>query len=362
MCNIIGYLQEHGNEPFSERPFCATDALILSQLSYVNWHGIISGRKKASYGCKMKELLSFGKEHQMVQGSLYGPQNLALVSVCANTVRFGNVKMFAYTSCCKNTVHLQFAALSYMLPDNRICIAFRGTDETVNGWQENFSMLYRFPVPAQEMAVKYLEEVILANPKTGIIVSGHSKGGNLAVYASAKCRRELQQQIKRIYNFDGPGFQEDFLREEGYVRVTDRIRKYVVPESLVGIFLNNEGKTFMVESVGHGMQQHDAFQWEIQEGRLKRARKYDSEKRKQGELLNDKILKLPREDARRLIESFFSTLHKRGIADITQMKLEDSLAVLRGFAEEGRYNRDAVGVLGTLIVYFVPAKMPGHKN
>ena len=94
---------------------------------------------------EMKELLRFGKERQIVQGSLYGPQNLALVSVCANTVRFGNVKMFAYKPCCKKTVHLQFAALSYLLPGNRICVVFRGTDETVNGWQENFSMLYRFP-------------------------------------------------------------------------------------------------------------------------------------------------------------------------------------------------------------------------
>lgn len=355
MCNIIGYLQEHGHDTFEKRPFCATDALILSQLSYINWDGIVPEGKRASAGCRMKEILGMGKERQMVQGSFYGPQNLCLASVCANSVRFGDVRMFAYTSCCKRTVHLQFAALSFSLPGDRVCVVFRGTDESVNGWQENFSMLYRYPVPAQEMAVKYLEEMITANSKSRIIVSGHSKGGNLAVYAAAKCKSFLQNHIVRVYNFDGPGFNEGFLQDTGYRNMTGKIRKYVVPESIVGLFLNNEGKTFMVESAGHGMMQHDPYQWEIQEGRLKRAPKYDTEKRKQGELLNEKILKLPREDARKLIESFFTSLQKRGVADITQMKLEDSLAVLHRFAGEGIYNRDAISVLGTLIVYFVPA-------
>ena len=356
MCNIIGYLQEHGHETFEERPFCATDALILSQLSYIDWSGIVPERKRASCGCQIKDVLGLGKEHQLVQGSMYGPQNLCLVSVCANTKRFGDVKMFAYMSCCKRSVHLQFAALSFLMPDERICVVFRGTDESVNGWQENFSMLYRDPVPAQEMAVKYVEEIIVANSRNRIVVSGHSKGGNLAVYAAAKCRSHLQKHISRVYNFDGPGFSEAFLRDAGYVNVAGKIRKYVVPESIVGIFLNNDGKTFMVESAGHGMLQHDPYQWEIKDGRLKRAGKYDLEKRRQGELLNEKILNLPREDARKLIESFFTTLQKRGVADITQMKLEDSLAVLRGFAGEGIYNRDAISVLGTLIVYFVPAQ------
>ncbi len=360
MCNIIGYLREHGHETFAERSFCATDALILSQLSYIDWEGIVSERKRSTYGCQMRELLGIGKEQQMVRGSLYGPQNLCLVSVCANSRRFGEVKMFAYSSCCKKNVHLQFAALSFLIPDEKICVVFRGTDETVNGWQENFSMIYRDPVPAQEMAAKYLEEIIVANSHNRIVVSGHSKGGNLAVYAAAKCRRNLQKHIGRVYNFDGPGFSEAFFKDDGYKSVADKIRKYVVPESIVGIFLNNEGKTFMVESAGHGMMQHDPYRWEIIEGRLKRAGKYDFGKRKQGELLNDRIMKLPREDTRRLIESFFATLQKRGVADITQMKLEDSLAVLRGFAGEGIYNRDAISVLGTLIVYFVPAHMHGN--
>lgn len=356
MCNIIGYLQEHGHESFAERSFCATDALILSQLSYIDWNSIVPERKKADCGIQIKDILGCGKEHQMVQGSMYGPQNLCLASVCASSKRFGEVRMFAYHFCCKRSVHLQFAALSFLMPDERICVVFRGTDESVNGWQENFSMIYRDPVPAQEMAAKYLEEIIAINPHNRIIVSGHSKGGNLAVYAAAKCKAQLRKYICRVYNFDGPGFSEAFLQDEGYMSMAGKIRKYVVPESIVGIFLNNEGKTFMVESAGHGMMQHDPYQWEIKEGRLKRARKYDLEKRRQGELLNEKILKLPREDARKLIESFFTTLQKRGVADITQMKLEDSLAVLRGFAGEGIYNRDAISVLGTLIVYFVPAQ------
>ncbi len=355
MCNIIGYLQEHGSETFEERNFGATDALILSQVSYVNWSGIVRENKTPENGCSMKEILTLGKERQIVKGSFFGPQNLCLVSICASSKRFRDVKMFAYKSCHKKSVHLQFAAVSFLLPGNKICVVFRGTDETVNGWQENFSMVYRFPVPAQELAVKYLEELMEENPSAKIVVAGHSKGGNLAVYAAAKCKEELQKRIRRVYNFDGPGFWEEFLGEESYRRIAERIRKYVVPESLVGILLRNEGRTYMVESSGRGMMQHDPFQWEILDYRLKRATHYDLEKRRKGELLNEKILRLPREDARKLIDSFFHAVNKRGIGDITQMKLDDTLAVVRGFAEESSYNREAVSVLGSLVVYFVPS-------
>lgn len=356
MYNMIGYLQEHGDETFAEHSFCATDALILSQMSYVNWDGIVGSEKIPGKGCRIKDILSMHKENQIVKGSLYGPQNLCMVSACAMTKRFRDVKMFAYVSNSKKKIHLQFSAVSFQLPDGLICVVFRGTDETVNGWQENFSMFYRFPVPAQESSVKYLEDIIDENPKAAFVVSGHSKGGNLAVYSSAKCREQSQERIKRVYNFDGPGFWSEFLQETGYKKIAGKVRKYVVPESLIGLMFENDGETYMVESAGHGMMQHDPFQWKVDEFRLKKAMDYDNEKRKQGEALNSRMLNLPKEDARKLIEAFFGTLNKRGVRNITQIKAEDTLAVIRGLAEEKCYNREAVTILGTLVIYFVPSK------
>lgn len=354
MCNIIGYLQEHGQETFRERVFGATDALILSQLSYINWSGIVKERKEPETGCYLKEILQMGKERQIIKGSFFGPQNLSLFTLCASSRRFGNVRIFAYKECCKKNISMQFSAVSFQLASDVICVVFRGTDESVTGWQENFSMVYRFPVPAQKMAVRYLEEVA-GTASARIVVTGHSKGGNLAVYASAKCSPFVQKKLQIVYNFDGPGFWEEFLAEESYRRIAGRIRKYVVPESLVGLLLKNEGRTYMVESDAHGMMQHDPYRWQIADCKLKRAQHYNSEKRLRGELLNERILQLPKEDARKLIDSFFDAIKTRGVVTVTKLKADDTLVVLKHFIEENGYNKEAVAVLGDLVLCFIPS-------
>lgn len=352
VCNIIGYIQENGYETFKERPFCGTDALVLAQLAYVNWDGIVPTTKNAGKGILLKDLLSMRKEHQMIQGSFYGPQNLSLISVCSMSRRFGELLMFGYRHCCRQDIHLQFGALSFRLPDKRICVAFRGTDETLNGWRENFSMVYRFPVPSQEMAAVYLEEIAATN-RGKLILTGHSKGGNLAVYAGAKVGRGLQERILRIYNFDGPGFWPDFFREEGYGRMGKKIRKYVVPESLVGLLLKNEGESYMVESEGRGMMQHDPYQWEIAGGKLLKASAGGEQRRLRGEGLNERILKLPKKEAKEMIDSFFDNMKRRGIRDVTALGVEDALAILKGFLEEKRYQKESVLLLGSLVFYFI---------
>lgn len=361
MCNMIDYLMEHGDKTMQERPFAATDALVLSQLSYVNWSGIVTGRMDPERGITLNEILRRGKQRQIARGSFYGAHNLSLVCLCAASRRFSDLKLYGYRDCCDGRENLQFAALSFLLPGKKTCVVFRGTDESLNGWQENFSMVYRFPVPAQEYAASYLHQAARIS-RGPVYVSGHSKGGNLAVYAAAYCGSHAQCKISRVYNFDGPGFWPEFFQTPRYKNIADKVRKYVVPESFVGLLLEDDGKSFMVESTGHGMAQHDPFKWELKECKLKKASHYDLEKRQRGEALNKRILSIPKEDAKVVIDTFFDVARKRGIGRVTQMRPEDTIAVLKTFHDEKLYNRESVLVLGNLVFYFIGVPYVGKKS
>ncbi len=361
MGNIIGYLQKHGHETFNERPLGEVDALIFAQLSYINWSGIVTGSFRPEDGCRIDTVIGMGKEEQLAESSFFGLQDLSLISVCAMTKRFAGIKMFAYRERYNRKTHMQFAAVSYVLPDGEICVAFRGTDETVIGWQESCSMVYRFPIPAQEFALQYLENVLETNPGKGIVVAGHSKGGNVSVYAASECRKEMRSLIRYVYNFDGPGFPSEFYRRETYLTMKERIGKYVVPESFVGIFMKHTGPVHMIDSKGVGVKQHDLFQWEVTDISIKRAEVYNTEKRKKGKALNERIMKLPKDDARKLLDSFFAVLNKRGIQDVTKIKMKDTLVLIRSTVKGKNYNKEGVKILGSVLMYFVSCKFPQKK-
>lgn len=358
MGNIIGYLQRHGHETFDECPLGEVDALIFAQLSYINWSGIVTGSLRPEDGCRIGTVSGMGKEEQLAQSSFYGLRNLSLISACAMTKRFDGIKMFAYQEQYNRKKHMQFAAVSYVLPDGEICVAFRGTDETVIGWQESCSMVYRFPIPAQELALQYLENVLEANPGKSIVVAGHSKGGNMSVYAASECRKETRSRIRCVYNFDGPGFPQEFYRRETYLTMKEYISKYVVPESLVGILMKNTGSVHMIESKGTGMKQHELLQWEVSDKSLKRAGAYNIGKRKRAKALNERIMKLPKDDARKLLGSFFAVLNKRGIQDVTKIKMKDTLVLIRSTVKGKNYSKEGVKILGSVLMYFVSCKFP----
>ena len=258
MSNILDYVRTYGNETFTERHFSSADALVLAQLSYMDWSEAVPGLKDEKDFIRLKDLLYFEDLERLIRWSVFKTGNRELFYQAANSKRFGEVKLNYYLDIWNEDANVQLSALTFLLPCGRACVTFRGTDESINGWKESFSMVYRFPVPAQEYAAIYLNQVgkRINNP---LIVCGHSKGGNLAVYASVCCNDNIRQRIRRIYNFDGPGFWEEFLADERYKETVPKIRKYVAPESFIGLLLKDEATTFMVECKSKGMQQHDPY-------------------------------------------------------------------------------------------------------
>lgn len=355
MSNILDYVRTYGGDSFKERRFCSADALVLAQLSYMNWQSAVPTLKDNRDFITLHETLYIGDLDHIIRGSVFKEENRALFYQAANSRRFGTLRLNFYSEVWNEERNLQMSALTFLFPEGGLCVSFRGTDESLNGWKESFSMVYRFPVPAQEYAAAYLHQVALRT-QGPVIVCGHSKGGNLAVYASVKCGEKIQQRIKRIYNFDGPGFWDNFFEEKSYGDVAGKIRKYVAPESFIGLLLIDKGKTFMVECKAHGMGQHDPYRWETYNGRLRKVCRYKRERRRAGEQLNRRILKASKEKSRDVIDAFFKAATDSGLKKLSELNADYALEVLRNFHGNYMYDREAMIVFARLMIYMLPGR------
>lgn len=190
---------------------------------------------------------------------------LALLDQAAKVKRYKNIKLLGYVNDIDLEMQKQFAAMVYKINLDTYVIAFRGTDDSIIGWKEDFHMTYMEHVPAQQTAVHYVQKVMKAFPKATFILAGHSKGGNLATYASSQVEPALQDRIKQIYSFDAPGLNHTIIETEGYQRIASKIKRYIPQGSIVGMMLETPKQAHIVKSVAiGGIAQHDTFSWQIE--------------------------------------------------------------------------------------------------
>ena len=126
-------------------------------------------------------------------------------------------------------------------------------------------MAYLSPVPSQQDAAGYICAVAKRIGKSvPIRIGGHSKGGNLAVYAATKCGLPVQKRIIGVYNHDGPGFKDSLFETPEFLRVKNRIHTTLPESSLVGLLLRQYNDYNVVKSTRRGIKQHDPFSWIIE--------------------------------------------------------------------------------------------------
>ena len=154
----------------------------------------------------------------------------------------------------------QFAAMTFLLDDGSMFLAFRGTDNTLVGWKEDFNMTFQQTIPAQRLALQYTRDVALEHFRP-MYLGGHSKGGNLAVFAAARSSPMLQQRILGIYNHDGPGFTSYLMGDPGYLAMVPKIRTFIPQSSVIGMLLEHEEPYTIIKSNQIGIMQHDPYSW-----------------------------------------------------------------------------------------------------
>ncbi len=248
MGHLPDYLSWRGDLPFSLSPRCDIDLLVFAVAVYLDLPR--EGKMRA---CAEKADRGENMDH-------FHDECCLLMAQLGQSERFGNLAVRDAVSILNDEV--QFAAMTIDLPDNTHVVAFRGTDGSEIGWREDFAMSFESPVPAQAAAQAYLTRHLQED--TGdFLVTGHSKGGNLAVYAAAHTPAELQPRLTRIVSFDGPGVDDDTAASAGYEAVTKRIIAYVPQFAVVGLLLAAHPVHRVVQSSNSGIMQHDPFSWEL---------------------------------------------------------------------------------------------------
>ncbi len=264
--DIIRYIESQF-APFAVSPFNTVDSLIFSKLSYVRFDGIVPflGEKKKEI-C-LTELLKAEAFDSMFMNLSDRETHLRFLFALAASPRYRGTRLNFYVNHSDPVTEKQFSAITFLTDDGTAYVAYRGTDSTFIGWKEDFNMAYLSPVPSQQDAVRYLDTVGRQLSKSKPIrVGGHSKGGNLAVYAATKCSPSVQKRITGIYNHDGPGFKESLFESPAFARIQNRIHTTLPESSLVGLLLRQHKGYVVIKSSNRGIKQHDPFSWIVEDG------------------------------------------------------------------------------------------------
>lgn len=260
MSNIIDYAQGLNAYSFDKVFFKDLDVLALTEVAYLPFEQIITEgeitlEKLAQYYTTLN-----GEKGEIL--SVITTPRIDLLRILGCSARYGTIEAFDFINKIDSNIERQFSAITYRLEDEKYLVVFRGTDENLIGWKEDFHMTFMHEIPAQQSAHQYLEKRMIEYPGE-YIVSGHSKGGNLAIYACSKLDEEKQNSVTGIYAFDAPGLHESLLESEGFLRIKDRIASYIPQDSMVSVLLEPPVNAKVVKSNAILLLQHDTFSWEV---------------------------------------------------------------------------------------------------
>ena len=264
MSNIIDYLAWRGDLSFYQDPFNSIDALILSCLSYVNFTGVVPAKGNGLITIEeaSEKFFTIHSPEELAQDKSFIRFAPDLLRAMAKTDRFKNSYLLNFVDDTDISRGIQFAAVEIDLPDETSFISFRGTDDTVVGWKEDFNLSF-MTVPSEMEAVRYLRSVT-AGRQDKIRMGGHSKGGHLAIFAATTADPAIASRIDHVYSFDGPGFNHEAMEAELFRNVQPRITKVIPETSIIGRLLENSTEPIVVKSSELGIMQHDPLSWQIE--------------------------------------------------------------------------------------------------
>lgn len=316
MGNLSDYLSWRGDLSLNTVPVTPVDALIFSILSYSNFEGIVPRDIKNPIPLHVAAdaFLSLADAQDRIRVK----NDLQMLRAVADTPRFQNVRLCFYRSKLIPEEETQFAAMAFLLDDSTAFLAFRGTDYSLVGWKEDFNMSFQDSVPAQREAAAYVAE-FAENYPVLLRLGGHSKGGNLAVYAAAKVNPILQKRILEVYNLDGPGFTEAMMSDAGYLSIVPKIQTYIPQSSIIGMLLDQRDEYRVIKSRQVGLLQHEPYSWEIQAGSFEFAEDISSTNRFVDKAISSWIRDMTPKEREAFVDATYQLLSSGGASSVGEL-------------------------------------------
>ena len=324
MGTVYDYMHWRGDLTFRAAPFCEVDSLILSMLAYVDMQDIVPAPDREvefpSVWAASKEYLErYPDPKKAKMGVLIPKDIIKMMRVMRSTKRFGTLKMCNYVNVIDPETELQFSAVTFLLNDGTAVVTYRGTDDTLVGWKEDMNMCFLPVVPAQQKAVEYLTSVAEKH-KGKLILTGHSKGGNLAVYAAVHSDAAIRERITAVYSNDGPGFGKNILDDPDYVEMRPRITNLVPQSSVVGMLLEHDENFTVVKSrQKSGFLQHNGLSWEILGNSFVHLKNVTSDSRKLDRTVNQWIRDMTPEQREEFAEAVYQLFSVDGAQTLTDL-------------------------------------------
>jgi pimeloyl-ACP methyl ester carboxylesterase len=308
---MIKYLTEYGNISFDEAPLNDVDRLIFSQLAYMDFEEAADELRKNPANTSFSYALAHAvwadsDDPSEDRFAFQKKDDRQLAALAAQCMRYKQIRFVDFYRQYNALTQTQFAALTLRINDGHLLIAFRGTDNTLAGWKEDFNMAFMDEIEAQRLARLYIEE---HSPEADrITVCGHSKGGNLALYAAAFCRESVQRRIDAAVSFDGPGFNEHIIQSKGFRRMEDRMHVIMPGSSIVSMLFDQPKNTRLIESRMFSVFQHYPYFWNTEKMDFIYTDRRSTVSALMGKTVCGLMEKLEAEDREHLIEEVYGLI------------------------------------------------------
>ena len=318
MSTIFDYLDYVAYDSIYDRPFKELDVLALTELTYLPFDRIVPQGDTTNIEVRLSDAVELVDR---TTDFIVTDKHLQLVDILATSKRFKNVKLLNYVDEYDPDVQKQFAAMTYRLTMDVYLVVFRGTDDTLIGWKEDFHMTYMDHVPSQRRAASYLQHVMKEFPKGRFMVAGHSKGGNLAAYACSYLPDHLIEKVDAIYCYDAPGLNKAIIETEGYQRIAHLVHRFVPQGSIVGMMLEvPESATIVKSRAFGGFAQHDAFTWMVEKDGFVTLDQTSPDSQQTDETLKQWIREVPDSQLKKFFDTFFGLFLDAGITSINDLR------------------------------------------
>ena len=318
MSTIFDYLDYVAYDSIYDRPFKELDVLALTELTYLPFDRIVPQGDTTNIEVRLSDAVELVDR---TTDFIVTDKHLQLVDILATSKRFKNVKLLNYVDEYDPDVQKQFAAMTYRLTMDVYLVVFRGTDDTLIGWKEDFHMTYMDHVPSQRRAASYLQHVMKEFPKGRFMVAGHSKGGNLAAYACSYLPDHLIEKVDAIYCYDAPGLNKAIIETEGYQRIAHLVHRFVPQGSIVGMMLEvPEPATIVKSRAFGGFAQHDAFTWMVEKDGFVTLDQTSPDSQQTDETLKQWVRETSADERKKFFDTFFGIFLDAGITSINDLR------------------------------------------